>query len=454
MAKIRFKCGCGKQLSVDEQFAGKTAKCPACNRPVQIPDPEAPKESAEPASNADVAAKMSTLTAAYGEAMLKQAQNRTVKAALKEYDRRVKRRKIIIASLILPALAVGFFGYKLLQTHGVSPGSSSSYPEAVRPFLSGCTSADVNARAAAAWEIADASQEMACSAQVANVAKSDESPFVRIIAIHSLMRQDPTQAIAVLKPLSMEDPDLDVQMTSAFGAAELEAKRSPEGIQYDTYLKAIIPILSDDPDYADHKDWIEDILVIAEKRCTSPESLIAARTKRENPVSRRIEAWVTAASLGPDSKMLELTRDPDPAVACSAIYALQCFLTLDAARRIEPKLEIAQRQLKTLTNALAQRIDDPPPVKDVAAAALAVSALPDQTYLFERPLGDPDWFVRFVALKGLSRMDPKAAKAIADAPLKKAPRENDWTRRVRERINERAQAASSGKADEPKATDR
>ncbi len=37
---IEFSCDCGKLIRVAEQFAGRRAKCPACGRPLTIPQPE------------------------------------------------------------------------------------------------------------------------------------------------------------------------------------------------------------------------------------------------------------------------------------------------------------------------------------------------------------------------------------------------------------------------------
>ena len=443
MAKIRFKCGCGKQLAVDEQFAGKTAKCPACNRPLQIPDAEPHAGSPPPDSNADVAAKMSTLTAAYGQAVLKRAQQKGLKAALSEYEKRVRRRNRIIAALVIPVIACGFFGYKLLQNYGVNPGPRSQYPEAVRSFLHGFTSADPLARAAAAWETADASDKDAnCISQLGRTAQSDESPFVRLMAVRSLLRVDPAQAAALLKPIATSDSDLDIRMSITFALAAIDAKNSPQGVLPDTFLNAMTPLL------ADYPEWVECIRMIAEKRCSDPPAVIAAQMKPDSPLSRSIGAWVTAAALGPDPRMLELMRDPDPAVACSGVYALEHFLSLDAILRVQPKPDAALRLLNTLNGGLAQRLADPPPVRNAVIAVLATTATTDQSFLFSKALVDPDWFVRFAALKGLSRMNPQPAQEVLQTPVDKPPKENEWTQRVRERIAERvSQPNTSGKAD-------
>ena len=46
---IEFACACGKKLSVGDEHAGKRAKCPSCQEPVQVPV-AAPELSAEDAA--------------------------------------------------------------------------------------------------------------------------------------------------------------------------------------------------------------------------------------------------------------------------------------------------------------------------------------------------------------------------------------------------------------------
>ena len=36
--KVRFRCECGKVLQVKWELAGKTGRCPACHKLIQIPD--------------------------------------------------------------------------------------------------------------------------------------------------------------------------------------------------------------------------------------------------------------------------------------------------------------------------------------------------------------------------------------------------------------------------------
>ncbi len=45
---IDFACGCGKWLQVDEQYAGREAKCPSCGRLVTVPPSPAAMAPAPP----------------------------------------------------------------------------------------------------------------------------------------------------------------------------------------------------------------------------------------------------------------------------------------------------------------------------------------------------------------------------------------------------------------------
>ncbi len=47
---IRVKCGCGKTLAVKEALAGKTVKCPACQKPLRIPAAGASATQSQPQS--------------------------------------------------------------------------------------------------------------------------------------------------------------------------------------------------------------------------------------------------------------------------------------------------------------------------------------------------------------------------------------------------------------------
>ena len=44
---IKVLCACGKKLSVKDEFAGRTLKCPECQKPLRIPKPKVEEEPAE-----------------------------------------------------------------------------------------------------------------------------------------------------------------------------------------------------------------------------------------------------------------------------------------------------------------------------------------------------------------------------------------------------------------------
>jgi hypothetical protein len=47
---IKLTCSCGQTLNVPENLAGKTGKCPKCQKPIQIPNPAASKTAAPAAA--------------------------------------------------------------------------------------------------------------------------------------------------------------------------------------------------------------------------------------------------------------------------------------------------------------------------------------------------------------------------------------------------------------------
>ena len=47
---IKLKCSCGQVLSVPDNLAGKSGKCPKCQRSIQIPNPTAAKTTTAPAA--------------------------------------------------------------------------------------------------------------------------------------------------------------------------------------------------------------------------------------------------------------------------------------------------------------------------------------------------------------------------------------------------------------------
>jgi hypothetical protein len=54
---IKVQCACGKAFAAKDELAGKTVKCPGCQKPVKIPGGTASPASAKPAASKQVAAK-------------------------------------------------------------------------------------------------------------------------------------------------------------------------------------------------------------------------------------------------------------------------------------------------------------------------------------------------------------------------------------------------------------
>lgn len=58
---IKFKCSCGHVLSVPDNFAGKTGKCPKCQKAVKVPVPKAAAARSTKAAAASPAGLMDSL---------------------------------------------------------------------------------------------------------------------------------------------------------------------------------------------------------------------------------------------------------------------------------------------------------------------------------------------------------------------------------------------------------
>ncbi|MEM9646347.1 MAG: hypothetical protein AAF989_15255 [Planctomycetota bacterium] len=50
---VRLKCSCGKTLSVRDEMAGKTIKCPGCSKPIRVPGGKPKAAPAKPTSDLD-----------------------------------------------------------------------------------------------------------------------------------------------------------------------------------------------------------------------------------------------------------------------------------------------------------------------------------------------------------------------------------------------------------------
>lgn len=421
MAKIRFKCGCGKTLAVDEKYAGKTAKCPACQRPIAVPElPSAAGVKSAPASK-------SAMDDIYGSILLKQAQQKRVKAALKEYNRKTRKRNLIIAVSVVSVLVVGFLGRELFRTYGPDVGPAKDYPKAVRPYLAGLNRSDVLIRAAAAWEVADAGGRD--GAALIGAATKEDEPLVRIIAIRALCHADRAEAPQYLRPL-LKDDDLDVRMTAAFALALCtNGEITPESVN--PFVKEA---LTGDASWL---AWFENA---AKESAPKPKARGFLNTKlgSNNQKTRAEAAWMTAATFGPSPMILPLLRDADQSVAVTACRALAPFLTADAFEQLDTDENPAgsfRLRLNMLTNLSLRLRHEDPVIRREAALALAANGQDRSAYLFAHALTDEDWFVRFAAFKGLLRLDPKKAwEVLRSSGAPGARDDNEWARRVAERM--------------------
>jgi len=164
---------------------------------------------------------------------------------------------------------------------------------------------------------------------------------------------------------------------------------------------------------------------------------------------------MNALSLQPDlavQRIRAMLSDPAPEVVISAIHALHPHVTREAFERIPNTDARVRREQRTLRlqalNGIALKllqhkrgtrattyIETHDGIKTAAALALARNGQPETVVLFERPLGDANWFIRFAGLKGLEMLPPRPAwdliRSVQDYdPLKDGP----WARRVAERI--------------------
>jgi|GEM_PF-4652451 len=421
MAKIRFKCTCGKTLAVDEQHAGKTAKCPACGRPIAVPEhPSAAAAENAPASKA-------AMDDVYGSILLKQAQRKRVKAALDEYSRKAKKRNLIIAVSVVSVLLVGFLGREFFRTYGPRVGPVKDYTEAVRPYLAGLNRSDPLTRAAAAWEVADAGGRDV-AALIGAVTKEDE-PLVQIIAIRALCRIDRAEAPQYLRPL-LEDDDLDVRMSAAFALALCtNGEITPESVA--PFIRKALT------GNASWLAWFENATQESGPK-TKAMGFLNTKLGSTSKKTRAEAAWMTAATFGPSPMILPLLRDEDPGVAVTACRALAPFLTADEFQRLDADADPAgafRLRLNMLINLSLRLRHDDPVIRREAALALAGNGQNGSAYLFSHALTDDDWFVRFAAFKGLLRLDLKKAwEVLRSAGAPGASDDNEWVRRVAERM--------------------
>ncbi len=442
MAKLHFKCACGKALAVDEKFAGQTARCPGCQRPVKVPDlPNAPPP--EPIKTQDMAREISALSSAYGKAMLARARKEKIQAALSERKREVWKRNLLLAASAAAVLFLGFFLYPLVRGYGPNLLSEEYYPEPTRPFLRGLTRRDPRVRAAATWEIADAGGSRAV--ELVTEMLGDREPLVKLVAMWNFAVINKERALDQLAPL-LHDGNIDVRMTAAL----LLAGGAANGLTPSTARLHVLEALKRTGRWL---HWLEGL---SDKTPTDEISeYLAAQTQEANESTLRIVAWLAVATLDLDRALpilRELLRSELPAVRVSAIHALRFFLTADAFGRLKtpeaPPGELRERIRLLYTVAQKMRHHEGSRVKTAApevlevrrAAALAAAGHGQNSAadVFREPLTDEDWFIRFAAAKGLALLEPKAALSILNE-TREMREDNDWVQQVIRRIRERAE---------------
>lgn len=442
MAKLHFKCACGKALAVSEKFAGRTARCPGCHRQIKIPDlPNAPPP--EPIEIRDMASEIAALSNAYGKTMLASVRKERVQAALSEHKREAGKRNLLIAASAAIVLFLAFLLYPLVRGYGPNLLSEEYYPEPTRPFLRGLKRRDPLIRAAATWEIADAAGSSAAGL-VAEMLR-DREPLVKLVAAWAIARICSDGSAEQLVPL-LDDQDLDVRMTAAL----LLAGGAAGGFTPATARPYILRTLK----RTNH--WLRWLGELSDKSPAAETSEYLARQAEEaNERTLRTIAWLAAATLDLEHALpilRELLRSEFPAVRVSTIHALRFFLTADAFELLKapdaPPGELNER-IRLLYN-VAQRMRHrkgsrvktaAPEVPDVRRAAVLATAAHGQdtaAELFREPLSDEDWFIRFAAAKGLALLKPGAAFTIIDQP-REIREDNDWVQRVIRRIHERTE---------------
>jgi len=431
MAKIRFKCGCGKVLAVDEKHAGKVAKCPACQRPVQVPDVQnapAPDDIVLPKAPEGAP----SLRDVYGDALHARSRRQRAKAAIDNYKRRTRKRNVIIAASVALVLLLSFISYKGVKRYGYDPPKDRC-PESTWPFLDGLSRSDLRQRAAATWEVADAGgAEVAWVIQ--KMAEGDE-PFVAIVAVRAIGRIDKDGAERHLEPL-LSAADRDVRLAAAFVLAEL----SVNGVTSSGQAQWIAKAVAGDAKWA---EWFDELIQNDVERESVAEFLDEQRHSKR-PRDRAMAAWMIAATAGADQMILPLLRDPEAEVVVSAIRALAPFLSAEAFDRLDDaeNPEEAVRRRLVVLNVVAQRLrHEDARVRIAAAAALAPNGQGSSARALGRALEDDDWFVRFAALKGLSALSPELAWQVVRAAGADVGGGSVWVERVRKRIEKAGQAA-------------
>ncbi|MFO7897710.1 MAG: hypothetical protein R6V58_01470 [Planctomycetota bacterium] len=428
MAKIRFKCTCGKILVVDDQHAGKVAKCPNCGQPVRVPTPGAAEDTR---SQQEAKREISELTEEYEKLSAARERRERLEQALAEISKERRKRVAIVSASVCGALLLVWILYSIFRTYGPNVGRISSYPAEIRPIVRGLKRSDPLVRAAATWELADLTGDEYLL--ILEQMVEEDRPVPQLIAARTLLRVAPDRVASMADPL-LEDSELDVRMTAAFVSALGKAGEvTPETLRpymaralagrsaWATWFESLGP---DGPSAEDVREHLQ-------ARCESSDEDVRAEA-----------AWMIAAALGPDPMILPLIRDPSPEVRRSAIHAAGLFLTDAAYDEIESDAELRERN-KLLVN-VGMRIapESPLAVRRAAAIAVAHNGRDWSANLLARALADRDWFVRFAGAKGLEALTPALAlQAARDAGV--SDDDSEWVCRVIGRIKRKAAGVDS-----------
>jgi HEAT repeat protein len=451
MAKIRFKCACGKVLTVEGKFAGRIAKCPGCSAPVRVPSPKGGKGGTE----ANMAKELSSLSSAYGEAVKARARNKRMKEALSVIGEHRRKRYLIIGACVLGVALLALLVVRLMTSYGPD-WRAKDYSEAAQPLLPPINDSDPLVRAASRWELAGIGDKEV-NGLLADLG-NDSEPVVRLVSLWALARADDADLAESLGPL-LSDDDLDVRMTAAFTIARLESGSHD--------IKALAPHATQA--LADESEWLMllENVVETEKKTADITELLDRRLSNGTAKVRRIIAWLSVAMLAPEfaaPRVRTMLHDTDPDVVISAIHALHVLITAEAFDRIPKTPEVLCRDQRALRlqalNGIALKLLQQQPgtrattyietdarIKTAAVLALARNGQIETAALFDRALKDPDWFVRFAALKGLEMLPADTALGVIRSATDYKPEsDTEWARRVMARITA---AAGPPKTKEP-----
>lgn len=427
MSKIRFKCGCDKTLVVDEQFAGKVTRCPACGRPVKIPEPDA---SDHPSSRFDLSNEILQLSNEFGTARERRERNKRFDATMRELNKRRLRRNLIFGGVALVALIAAFGIYRMTRTIGPALGRLDSYPEQVREFLPGLNNEEPTIRAAATWEVADAGGP-AVSGLIAKMTE-DSDRLVQIVALNALGRMRAEDAPAQLERC-LNSSALDVRMRAAF----LLARRKENPPSSKALASVAERVMERDGTWA---VWLQD--VAAGREISGEKITQSIASKKVTQLQKA--AWMSAVAYGANSELLNLLRGEDPNAVSSALLAASEFVTRAYFEALRTDQAGHRRDCVTTLNHISLRLrHEDVNVRRFAAVVMAEHGQPDLLFMHQQGLKDADWFVRFATLKALVALGPRQVRTMIRTTEGMPPYEQSpWVKRLLDEIETRAAEAA------------